>query len=79
FAVILPDDFILSDNESCLEQMISVYENHNSGVIAVENVPRSDTSKYGILETVPIDKRTCKIESMVEKPDPDNAPSTLAV
>jgi UTP--glucose-1-phosphate uridylyltransferase len=79
FAVILADDLIDGGQEGCLKQMVSVFSHYNTGVIAEQPVPREDTDKYGIVEVKPIDERVSKIQSIVEKPKPEVAPSTLAV
>jgi len=80
FAVILPDDLIDDGNRGVIKQMIDKYQQQDSSVIAVQNVPKEDTSKYGIVETSSTDdKSLSKINSIVEKPEPDLAPSTLAV
>jgi UTP--glucose-1-phosphate uridylyltransferase len=79
FAVLLADDLIDGGTRGCLGQMVDIYGHYNTGVIAVQPVPRSDTDKYGIVEVRPIDQRVGKIQSIVEKPKPDVAPSTLGV
>ena len=79
FAVILPDDLISTDDQGCLQQMIAVYDRFHCGIIAVENVPVTDTASYGIVETSQIEPGISKISSIVEKPSPEDAPSTLAV
>ncbi len=79
FAVILADDLIDGRPKGCLAQMVDVFSHYNTGVIAVQTIPREDTDKYGIVEVRPIDERIGKIQSIVEKPKPDAAPSNLAV
>lgn len=79
FAVILADDLIDGGPKGCLAQMVDVFAHYNTGVIAVQTIPREDTDKYGIVEIKPIDERVGKIQSIVEKPKPDVAPSNLAV
>lgn len=79
FAVLLPDDLIDNDGQSCLAQMVEQYNRHQNGVIAVQPVPPADTDKYGIVEVTPVDTAASKIVSIVEKPQPDVAPSNLAV
>jgi UTP--glucose-1-phosphate uridylyltransferase len=79
FAVILADDLIDGRPKGCLAQMVDVFSHYNTGVIAVQTVPREDTDKYGIVEVRPIDERIGKIQSIVEKPKPAAAPSNLAV
>ncbi|MHB8666985.1 MAG: UTP--glucose-1-phosphate uridylyltransferase GalU [Burkholderiales bacterium] len=76
FAVILADDLI--DGElSVLQQMARVYEQHQCSVLGVENVPRAHTSQYGIVDTDGSEPGV--VRAIVEKPQPRDAPSTLAV
>ena len=79
FAVLLADDLIDGHGSGCIKQMVAMYEQHQVGVIAVQPVPRADTDKYGIVATEVIDERLSRITSIVEKPKPEVAPSTLAV
>lgn len=79
FGVILPDDLIWNGGASALRQMAELAAFENSGVIAVEEVPREQTNKYGIVDAQPINERAALIRLMVEKPKPDEAPSNLAV
>ncbi len=79
FAVILPDDMIDDDASGCLQQMVQVYEQNQSSIIAIEEVNRSETDKYGIVSTSPIANGLHRINAIVEKPKPDVAPSNLAV
>jgi UTP--glucose-1-phosphate uridylyltransferase len=79
FGVILPDDLIWNSGHSALRQMAELAAFENSGVIAVEEVPREQTNKYGIVDAQPINDRAALIKLMVEKPKPEEAPSNLAV
>ncbi len=79
FAVLLADDLIDGRNKSCLTQMIELHSRYNCGVLAVETVPKEDTNKYGIVVTQPIEPRVGKVNSIVEKPKPEVAPSNLGV
>jgi UTP--glucose-1-phosphate uridylyltransferase len=78
FAVILADDLIDS-TPGTLREMVDVYEQERCSVIAVQDVPRSDTSSYGIVDCGSADGDLRPIQAIVEKPDPAVAPSTLAV
>ncbi|MFK9090628.1 UTP--glucose-1-phosphate uridylyltransferase GalU [Bacillus salipaludis] len=80
FAVMLGDDVVLSD-VPCLKQLIDVFEYYNSSVVAIQNVPEQDVSKYGIIKPkgAMIDPDIYTIESFIEKPMQEEAPSTLAV
>ena len=79
FAVILPDDLIHHSESTCLQQMMEMYLEKNTSVVAVENVAREQVSRYGIVETDVDADGVKKMKSIVEKPAPDEAPSTLAV
>lgn len=79
FAVILADD-LLDAEQSVVGQLVAARTARGGGnVIAVEDVPRADTDRYGIVSVEPIDTRTSRVSHIVEKPAPDKAPSTLAV
>ncbi len=78
FAILLPDD-IVRHPKGCLSQMIEAYEKHGGNIVAVKDVPREDTSKYGILDIESDDGKHVKVKGLVEKPKPENAPSTLSV
>ena len=78
FAVILPDDLIKS-KVPCLKQMMDVHVEVGGNVIAVMDVPKEHTKRYGILDVVEDSGRRVKAKGMVEKPEPKNAPSTLAI
>jgi len=78
FAVILPDDII--DGETpCLKQMLEVYEHYSSSVIAVQRVRPEETKSYGIIEPRHVDGRVHQVLDMVEKPQPEEAPSNLGI
>ena len=79
FAVILADDLIDGGERNCLAQMLSVYDQHQCSMLGVEQVPASETDKYGIVKSVPIADRVNRVERIIEKPSPDHAPSQLAV
>ena len=79
FAVILADDLIDGNGHSCLQQMVDIYSYENCSVIAVEEVPRDETDKYGIVSCRGFDDDKGMLESIVEKPRPAEAPSNLAV
>lgn len=81
FGVVLPDDLIWNGKGAgALRQMseLSLREN-GAGVIAVEEVAREQTDKYGIVDASPLSERAAKINLVVEKPKPDVAPSNLAI
>ena len=79
FGVILPDDLIWNRGRGALGQMADFAAAENAGAIAVEEVPRDQTDKYGIVDAAPIDDRAALIKYVVEKPKPAVAPSNLAI
>ncbi|MCD0495153.1 UTP--glucose-1-phosphate uridylyltransferase GalU [Chromobacterium violaceum] len=78
FAVILADD-LMDSEPGALAQMVKLYEQRHTSILGVENVPREATGSYGIVETMQQDHGARRVSSIVEKPHPDVAPSTLAV
>jgi UTP--glucose-1-phosphate uridylyltransferase len=78
FAVLLGDD-IVDSKVPCLKQLIDVYEEYHTTVLGVQNVPHSDVSKYGIIKGDPVRERVYRVSDLVEKPDPDKAPSNIAI
>ncbi len=78
FAVILPDDLVDAD-QGCLSQLIEVYNRTGGNVVAVENVPREHTNRYGVLDIGTTDGALVEVKGLVEKPDPSEAPSTLSI
>ncbi|MCD0504275.1 UTP--glucose-1-phosphate uridylyltransferase GalU [Bordetella petrii] len=78
FAVLLADDLIDADTP-VLKQLIDTAYAQDASVLGVQDVPREDTRKYGIVAADALDERTARITHMVEKPAPEKAPSTLAV
>jgi UTP--glucose-1-phosphate uridylyltransferase len=78
FAVLLSDDLI-DDPIPCVRQLIDVSEAKGESVLALRKVPRPDVRRYGIIQGPTVSDRTYEVQSMVEKPDPKDAPSELAV
>lgn len=78
FAVLLADD-LLDGDPPVLKQMVDLYAHYHSSVIGVQDVPREETSQYGIVDAKELEKGIYKINNIVEKPQPDEAPSTLGV
>ena len=79
FAVMLPDDLIWNRGPGALKQMADAAEASGASMIAVQDVPRDKTGSYGIVATEDFAERQGRITAMVEKPQPADAPSTLAV
>jgi UTP--glucose-1-phosphate uridylyltransferase len=79
FAVILADDLIDDDSTGCLNQMIRVFEEWQCSILGVERIDPSETQSYGIVRSNSIGNNLGRVEEIVEKPKPENAPSNLAV
>ncbi|MEO5337940.1 MAG: UTP--glucose-1-phosphate uridylyltransferase GalU [Magnetospirillum sp. WYHS-4] len=78
FAVLLADDLIQA-KPGCLKQMIEVYNKTGGNLVAIEEVPREHTNRYGILDVVSDDGRLAQAKGLVEKPRPEDAPSRLSI
>ncbi|HMF08880.1 MAG TPA: UTP--glucose-1-phosphate uridylyltransferase GalU [Thermoanaerobaculia bacterium] len=78
FAVMLGDD-IVDAGQPCIGQMMQLFERRGHPVIALQEVPRSETRQYGIVAGEKVDDRVVAISDMVEKPVPEKAPSNLAI
>ena len=78
FVVLLGDDLVLSD-EPCCHQMISLFDEVQESIVAIQRVPRDQTSNYGIVEGKPFMERTYKVGRMIEKPAPGITDSDLAI
>ena len=78
FAVLLADD-LLDGQPPVLRQMVDIYDYYHCSVLGVQEVPREETRSYGIVASRPLAERTEQISAIVEKPRPEDAPSTLAV
>ena len=79
FALLLADDLIHHEAESCLQQMVSAYEATGCSIIAVQEISVSESEKYGMVAVEPQANSVFRITSIVEKPKPQDAPSNLAV
>ncbi len=78
FAILLADDLILA-RPGCLKQMIDLHAEIGGNLVAVEDVPREQTDRYGILDVTSDDGRIASAKGLVEKPKPADAPSTLSI
>ncbi len=79
FAVLLADDLIWNRGAGALKQMADLAERESASVIAVQDVPREQTGSYGIVATRDFSDRFGEISEIIEKPQPEVSPSTLAV
>ena len=78
FAVLLPDD-IIDSKVPALKQMIEVYEQYKTNIIAVERISSKDTIKYGIIEPEKVSGHIHHVLNLIEKPEPAQAPSNLGI
>jgi UTP--glucose-1-phosphate uridylyltransferase len=78
FAVLLADD-LLDGATPIMKQMADTFDYYRSSILGVQDVPRADTRSYGIVDASPVGERLERIAAIVEKPKPEEAPSTLAV
>jgi len=76
FAVVLADDLCEGD---VLSQMVKLYKKFRCTIVAIEEVPKSEVNKYGVIKGKKIEDGIYMVEDMVEKPEPKNAPSNLAI
>jgi len=82
FAVILPDDLCTNgDQDTVLGQMVKLYERYGCSIVAIEEVSRDQTDKYGVIAGELIDgtSDTYRVTDMVEKPEPKDAPTNMAI
>jgi UTP--glucose-1-phosphate uridylyltransferase len=78
FAVFLADD-VIDSKVACMRQMIEIYERYQCSVVAVQEVDPQETKSYGVITPRKIEDNLHQVMDMVEKPDPKDAPSNLAV
>jgi UTP--glucose-1-phosphate uridylyltransferase len=79
FAVLLPDDIMYHERDACLKSMVALYQQVGSSVLALEQIPLTDSTKYGMVALAGDGTGHSEIKAIVEKPVPEQAPSNLAV
>lgn len=80
FGVILADDLCVNEEgDNVLAQLVKIYDKYKCCVVAIQEVPKEETYKYGVIEGKEIQDDVFMISDMVEKPDPEDAPSNLAI
>ena len=80
FAVVLADDLCLNlEGDSVLAQMVKLYNQFRCSIVAIQEVPKDETSKYGVIAGEMIREDIYRVSNMVEKPKPEDAPSNLAI
>ncbi len=78
FAVLLGDDIVYSD-KPCLKQLMEIYDQYQSTILGVQEVEKSDISKYGAVDGKLIDDQVYEVRNLIEKPAVDEAPSNIAI
>ncbi|EDM56457.1 UTP--glucose-1-phosphate uridylyltransferase, partial [Vibrio parahaemolyticus AQ3810] len=79
FAVVLADDLCVNEEQGVLAQMVELYKQFRCSIVAVQEVPETETHKYGVIAGEMIKDDIFRIDNMVEKPEPGTAPSNLAI
>ncbi|MBY8089237.1 UTP--glucose-1-phosphate uridylyltransferase GalU [Vibrio fluvialis] len=79
FAVVLADDLCVNLEQGVLAQMVALYNQFRCSIVAVQEVPESETHKYGVIAGELIKDDIFRVDDMVEKPEPGTAPSNLAI
>ena len=79
FGVVLSDDLCLNDGPGVLAQMVALYRQFRCSIVAIMEVPEEEAHKYGVIAGEPLQDGIYRVETMVEKPSPEEAPSNLAI
>ena len=79
FAVVLSDDLCLNTGKGVLQQLVDVYHQHHCCVVAVQEIPRVLSNRYGVIAGEQQPDGSFRVHNLVEKPDPQDAPSNLGI
>ena len=79
FGVILSDDLCLNGGDSVLQQMVALYKQFRCSIVAIQEVPADQTEKYGVIAGEALKDGLYRVDDMIEKPRPEEAPSNLAI
>jgi UTP--glucose-1-phosphate uridylyltransferase len=79
FGVILSDDLCLNDGDAVLAQMVKLYKQFRCSIVAIQEVPADQTEKYGVIAGEALKDGLYRVDDMIEKPKPEEAPSNLAI
>lgn len=79
FAVVLSDDLCINDGDGVLAQMVKLYKQFRCSIVAIQEVPADQTEKYGVISGEALKEGLYRVDDMVEKPKPEDAPSNLAI
>jgi UTP--glucose-1-phosphate uridylyltransferase len=79
FGVVLSDDLCINDGDGVLAQMVQLYKQFRCSIVAIQEVPADQTEKYGVISGEALKDGLYRVDDMIEKPKPDEAPSNLAI
>ena len=79
FAVVLSDDLCINSGDGVLAQMVKLYKQFRCSIVAIQEVPADQTEKYGVISGEALKEGLYRVDDMVEKPKPEDAPSNLAI
>jgi len=79
FGVVLADDLCIGEGVGVLAQMVGLHRQYRCSILAIEEVPHDQTSSYGVIDGEKISDNLMRVTNMVEKPDPKDAPTNLAI
>jgi UTP--glucose-1-phosphate uridylyltransferase len=79
FGVLLSDDLCINDGPGVLAQMAELYKQFRCSIVAIQEVPADETHKYGVISGESLKEGIYRVDEMVEKPAPEDAPSNLAI
>lgn len=79
FGVILADDLCIEEHEGVMAQMVRLFRQFRCSIVAIEEVPMETIGSYGVIEGSELKEGIFQVKDMVEKPDPKDAPSNLAI
>ena len=79
FGVILADDLCFNDGDGVMAQMAKLYNQFRCSIVAIQEVPADEAHKYGVIAGVSLSEGLYRVDNMVEKPKPEDAPSNLAI
>lgn len=79
FGVVLSDDLCVNEGESVMTQMVNLYKQFRCSIVAIQEVPKEETHKYGVIAGESLKEGLYRVDDMVEKPAPEDAPSNLAI
>jgi UTP--glucose-1-phosphate uridylyltransferase len=79
FGVILSDDLCVNDGEGVMQQMVRLFKQFRCSIVAIQEVPKDQVHKYGVIAGENLRDGLYRVENMIEKPSPEAAPSNLAI